>query len=148
MLTSYGKSLPLLIIILALTKEIDFMDWSLKTVLIAEDEDANFMLLEEFLEPTGIKVIRAHNGQEAIDFCQEKLPDIILMDMKMPIMTGYEAISKIRSLNIETPIIAQTAYVMVGDKEKCFKNGCNDFIYKPLDEDELIRKMQKYIDNN
>ena len=54
------------------------MDWRLKTVLIAEDEDANFMLLEEYLETTGIRVIRAYNGQEAIDLCQSESPDIIL----------------------------------------------------------------------
>ena len=123
------------------------MDWSLKTVLIAEDEDANYMLLEEYLEPTGINIIRACNGQEAINICQSKSPDIILMDMKMPIMTGYEAVATLRSLNIQIPIIAQTAYRMVGDKEKILTEGCDDYIYKPFDESVLFSKMSKYLRN-
>jgi two-component system cell cycle response regulator DivK len=122
-----------------------FMNWRLKTVLIAEDEDANFMLLEEYLESTGIQIIRANNGQEVVDICREKLPDLILMDMRMPIKTGYEAVAELRSLNILVPIIAQTAYRMVGDKDKVIKEGCNDFIYKPLDESDLLKKMSKFL---
>jgi two-component system, cell cycle response regulator DivK len=121
------------------------MDWSSKAVLIAEDEDTNYLLLVEFLEPTGIKIIRASNGFEVLEACNKNLPDIILMDMKMPLMTGYEAVSKIREFNTRLPIIAQTAYAMIGDKDKILTIGCNDYLSKPIDEDTLIDMMQKYL---
>jgi CheY-like chemotaxis protein len=124
------------------------MDWSLKTVLIAEDEEANYMLLVEYLESTKIQIIRACNGKEAVEFCTNKLPDIILMDMKMPIMTGDEAITKIRQMNIQTPIIVQTAFRIAGEKEKILKEYCSDYVYKPFDENTLLKKMSKYIDKH
>jgi CheY-like chemotaxis protein len=120
------------------------MDWSNKTVLIAEDEDANFLLLAEYLESTGIQIIRACNGFEVLEICKSKLPDLILMDMKMPRMTGYEAVKLMRQSNIQTPIIAQTAYTMVGDEEKTLAAGCNDYLGKPISEDSLIQKIKKY----
>ena len=123
------------------------MDWSDKSVLIAEDEGTNFLLLVEFLEPTGIKIVRARNGIDVLEICSRVLPDLdlILMDMKMPGMTGYEATRKIREFDTKIPIIAQTAYAMMGDKEKILSAGCNDYVAKPIDENELIGKMQMYL---
>jgi CheY-like chemotaxis protein len=123
------------------------MDWSDKSVLIAEDEGTNFLLLVEFLEPTGIKIVRARNGADVLEIYNKALPDLILMDMKMPVMTGYEATRKIREFDTKIPIIAQTAYAMIGDKEKILAAGCNDYVAKPIDEDELIGKMQMYLGN-
>jgi len=117
------------------------MDWTNKSVLIAEDEDTNFMLLEEYLEPTGIRIFRAYNGLEVMSIFNQHKLDLILMDMKMPLMTGYEAVIKIRESNKKIPIIAQTAYAMLGDKDKILEVGCNDYIAKPIIEDVLLNKI-------
>jgi CheY-like chemotaxis protein len=121
------------------------MDWSDKTVIVAEDEDANFLLLTEYLEPTEIQIIHASDGHELLELLKKDEPDIILLDMKMPKMSGFEVISKIRQLNKSVPIIAQTAYTMIGDKDKIIKAGCNDYISKPIEENKLIEKMSQYL---
>lgn len=118
------------------------MDWRNKSVIIAEDEDTNYLLLVEYLEPTGIEIIRATNGCEVLEICNRTLPDLILMDIKMPIMTGFEATIKIRENFGDVPIIAQTAYAMVGDKDKILAAGCNDYISKPIVEEILLEKIK------
>lgn len=124
------------------------MDWREKVLLIAEDEDANFMLLVEYLEPSGIQILRANNGEEAVEMCLGNQPHLILMDLKMPKMTGFEAVKKIRLANCNIPVIAQTAYTMLGDKEKAIDAGCNDYISKPIDEELLILKMSLYLETS
>jgi CheY-like chemotaxis protein len=123
------------------------MDWSDKKVIVAEDEEANFLLLTEFLEPTAIQIIHARDGQEILELLKKNEPDIILLDMKMPKMSGFEVIKEIRLVNKAVPIIAQTAYTMIGDKDKIIKAGCNDYISKPIEEDKLIEKMSKYLNH-
>jgi CheY-like chemotaxis protein len=118
------------------------MNWSDKSILIAEDEDTNYLLLVEYLEPTGAKIIRASNGFETLEVFNEITLDLILMDMKMPMMSGYEAVRKIRESNTRIPIIAQTAYAMVDDKDKILAVGCNDYIIKPIMEDVLLSKIK------
>jgi CheY-like chemotaxis protein len=121
------------------------MEWKNKLILIAEDEDANFFLLEEYLDTSGIRIIRANNGFEVLELLKESSPDLILMDMKMPKMSGFETVPLIREFNATIPIIAQTAFTMSGDKEKMISIGCNDFISKPIEEDSFLRKLAKYI---
>jgi CheY-like chemotaxis protein len=121
------------------------MNWENRTILIAEDEDANYYLLQEYLEPTGIKIHRAINGLEVLDFIKNNNPDIILLDIKMPVMSGFEVAKRIRSLNNSVPIIAQTAYSMMGDKENIISVGCNDYVSKPIEEDVLIDKIKQYL---
>jgi len=121
------------------------MDWQKKSILIAEDDDTNYYLLEEYLEPTAIHIYRAYNGLEVFEILAKSMPDLILMDIKMPKMSGLEAISKIRESNLEIPIIAQTAYAMHGDEEKIIIRGCNDYISKPINEDVLLKKLEKYL---
>ncbi len=118
------------------------MNWSNKSVLIAEDEDTNYLLLVEYLEPTGIQIVRANNGYEVLEIFNKTALDLILMDMKMPLMTGFEATIKIRESNQEIPIIAQTAYAMIGDKDKILAAGCNDYISKPILEEALLDKIK------
>lgn len=93
-------------------------DWSNKVILVVEDEHINFRYIQEILKRTSAEVVRAENGQEAIDIAQKMRVDLILMDIKLPIMDGYEATRKIREFNQNVPIIAQTAYVMSGEEEK------------------------------
>jgi len=124
------------------------IDWSNKTVLVAEDADDNYFLLTAILKKTKLKLIRANNGQEAVDICNEnKEIDAILMDLSMPVMDGLEATKIIKQSYQDIPIIAQTAYAMEADREKTFKAGCDDYISKPIRRNVLMELLHKYIDN-
>jgi two-component system, cell cycle response regulator DivK len=124
------------------------MDWKNKKVLVAEDEDTNYLLLLEYLEPTGINIFRAFDGIEALDMVSRINFDIMLIDVKMPRMTGDEAIPLIRKMYPKVPIIVQTAYAGPSDREKIIQIGCNDYISKPIDEENLVNKMSLYLDCN
>jgi two-component system, cell cycle response regulator DivK len=121
------------------------MRWEGKTVLIAEDEESNYLLLVEYLENTGIKILRARNGHEVIELLDLSIPDVVLLDIKMPFMDGYDVVKLIREKQINLPVIAQTAYVMLGDKEKILLAGCSDYISKPIYEEDLIEILGKYL---
>ncbi|HPE55006.1 MAG TPA: PAS domain S-box protein [Bacteroidales bacterium] len=116
-----------------------------KTILIAEDEMVNFRVLSELLRHTNAKIVHARNGKEAVEICKKQMPDLILMDIKMPVMDGYEATKEIRKMDTGVPIIAQTAYINTEDEEKTKKIGCNAFISKPFQMQELIDVIEKQI---
>ena len=108
-------------------------------VLAVDDGEANLRLLTLILEKAGCQVVQARNGQQAIDTVASRDRfDAILMDMQMPVMDGYTAARKLRSLGVTSPIIALTANAMRGDEEKCFEAGCSDFMTKPVDMDRLL----------
>ncbi|MBI9068745.1 MAG: PAS domain S-box protein [Salinivirgaceae bacterium] len=116
------------------------------TILIAEDESSNFMYLEALLEEFQCKILHAKNGKEAIELLENNdAIDLILMDIKMPVMNGLKATMKIRETNKAIPIIALTAYAMADDKQKALDAGCNDYLEKPLSEDKLAEIIGKYI---
>lgn len=115
-------------------------------VLIAEDDDTSFAFLEIVLEEQNINVIRAKNGIEAVEIhSQNPSVDLILMDMRMPVMDGIEATMKIRKVDAGIPIIAQTAFALSGDDIKAKKAGCNDYFSKPIDIERLEKSLYKYI---
>jgi CheY-like chemotaxis protein len=116
-----------------------------KTLLIAEDEDSNFMLLEELLSGLNISIIRANNGVEAVEICRSKQIDMVLMDIKMPVMDGYEATKQIKEFMPYLPIIAQTAYSTDSDKNKALDCGCIDFISKPFRQELFISKIKEHL---
>jgi PAS domain S-box-containing protein len=117
-----------------------------KTLLIAEDEDFNYMLLEELLADINSKILRARNGIEAVEICKSNQHiDLVLMDIKMPLMSGYEATKQIREFLPNLPIIAQTAYTTDFDKKKALSCGCNDFISKPLEKKLLVSKINEQL---
>lgn len=120
--------------------------WSGYNILIAEDELANYTLLESILAPTKAKVIWVQTGVEAVKACQDN-PDIhlVLMDIKMPDMNGLEATKIIRKDNKKLPILAQTAFAMPQDADNCLRAGCNDYLAKPLQIDDILTKISKYI---
>ncbi|NPD44769.1 MULTISPECIES: response regulator [unclassified Lentimicrobium] len=121
-------------------------DWSDKTVLIAEDVDDNFLFLKTFLRKTKINVLWAKDGKEAIEFCQkDDNIDIVLMDIRMPFIDGYEATRKIKEFKPDLPIIAQTAYALNSDYQKVFDAGCDEYITKPILGKILFQKMEKFI---
>ncbi len=122
-------------------------DWKDKQILIVEDDNTSRLLFKEAFKITKVKLIEARNGIEAIEICR-RIPqlDLVLLDIKMPEMNGYEAISEIRKFNKKLPIIAQTAYALQGEKERCLNAGCDDFISKPINREDLILKVNKYLE--
>ncbi|PKQ61703.1 hypothetical protein BZG02_14865 [Labilibaculum filiforme] len=113
-------------------------------VLVAEDEEYNFQYISRILTDAGINFVRATNGKEAVDICRNSLNiDLILMDIKMPVLNGYDAVKIIREFKNEIPIIAQTAFAIGDEKQKALDVGCNDYIAKPFKKDELLRKIKR-----
>tara|TARA_Y100000034_G_scaffold136654_2_gene214627 strand:+ start:24645 stop:27398 length:2754 start_codon:yes stop_codon:yes gene_type:complete len=116
------------------------------TILVAEDQESNFLFVQTVLSDYEVNIIHAKNGQEAVDlFSKNDDIDLILMDIKMPIMDGFESTSAIRKIDQKIPIIALTAYAMESDMKKVLQSGFNDFIAKPVDITILLEVMKKYI---
>jgi CheY-like chemotaxis protein len=117
-----------------------------RKILVVEDEESNYLLLLGSLRLIGVEVERAYNGLEAVAFLKENSAiDLILMDLKMPVMDGFTASTAIKSMLPHIPIIAQTAYAMVGDREKALDSGCDDYIAKPIRREALLELLRKYI---
>ena len=116
------------------------------TVLIAEDDDINYMFIHEFLSEYKFKLIRAVNGEDVISKLNEN-PDIsiVLMDLQMPVIDGIEATKRIRETNKDIPILAQTAYAFSSERKACIEAGCNDYISKPIVQEELLEKINKLL---
>ena len=116
-------------------------------ILLAEDNEANATTFMSYLEAKGYRVIHALNGEMAIALIQQESPDLVLMDIQMPVMDGLTAISKIRTeLGLtELPIIALTALAMDGDAEKCLAMGANDYLSKPVKLKELVGLMETHL---
>jgi PAS domain S-box-containing protein len=119
-------------------------DWSGKRILVAEDEELNWMFIREMIRKSGAEVLRARNGVEAVKLSGELKPDAILMDIKMPEMDGIEATRKIRESDRTVLIIAQTAFVMQKEKEESLNAGCNHFVTKPLDRTVIMEMIDCY----
>ncbi len=113
-------------------------------VIIVDDDPINIALMRKILEQRAAKIHEAYNGVEALkaykDYPQS---DLILMDLKMPVMDGYEAVAELRSAGAKIPIIAQTAYAMAPDKQRALEAGCNDYISKPLNKSLLLDKINQ-----
>ncbi|MDQ1772362.1 response regulator [Labilibaculum sp. A4] len=121
-------------------------NWEGKVLLVAEDEDFNFIFLEEILIDTKARIIRARDGQEALDFIKS-VPeiDLVLMDMQMPVMNGYDATRNIKKINKNMPIIAQTAYHYGEAYEEIMAAGCDDFVSKPIDIGGLKDMIDRFL---
>lgn len=123
------------------------LDWSGRTILIAEDIEENFLYLETLLGKNAAEVIRANNGQEAVDTAKTNMEiDLILMDIKMPEMNGYVAMRQIKDEFPSLPIIAQSAYGFTEEKEDALKDGFDYYLTKPVRRDELFVIVNKFID--
>ncbi|MFP4024286.1 MAG: response regulator [Thiohalospira sp.] len=121
-------------------------DWSNKSILIADDELHNYIILEKALKKTNIKIFHAENGEEAVElFKKNPGIDIILMDIRMPEMGGLEATKYIRSVNRNIPIIAFTAYALSDDEAIALEFGCDDYISKPVRPEYLLQKINEHL---
>jgi len=123
-------------------------NWLNKTILVAEDEPANYFYIEEVLKKTNARLIRATNGKEAVkQVKKDQKIDLIIMDIKMPEMNGYEATKQIKTFNKNIPIISQSAYAMPGDIEKGYLLGINEYITKPVQPKKLLSILNKYLNS-
>ena len=117
-----------------------------KTILVVDDTEWNRDLVVQLLEDE-YTILQAVDGEEAVKKTEENKPDLILMDLGMPVMDGWEATRKIKAnadLN-RIPIIAVTSHAIVGDEIDARRAGCDDYLPKPIDENELLRKIKKFL---
>lgn len=115
-------------------------------ILIAEDDTANYFLFESILK-NNYSLVHAMNGAEAVDMFKRETPALVIMDVKMPIMDGFQATAEIRKINKTTPIVAATAYALPEVEEKLYAVGANDYIVKPLSPSDLKNKIKKILNS-
>jgi len=126
---------------------VTFLTQKKLTILIVEDIDVSDMYLTKVLQTFSKEIFHATNGKDAVEIChQNPHIDLILMDIKMPFIDGYEATRMIREFNKEVVIIAQTAFSLVGDYEKSIEAGCNGYLAKPLNKKNLLVEIKKYFE--
>ncbi len=124
-------------------------NWRGFTILIVEDNFISFKLLEVLLKNTFVTILHADNGQKAVDLVSQN-PEInlVLMDIQLPLLNGYQATTEIKMIRPALPIIAQTANTMDDDKIKCIKAGCDDYITKPIDFELFFKKLDLFLQVN
>ena len=118
----------------------------MKRILIAEDNDSNFILMTYILKKY-YQFDRAKNGQEAIDMVEKGNYDLVLMDIKMPVMDGLEATKQIKEKLPDLPVIALTANAFDSDRQLAIEAGCDEFLPKPISSDVCIKTISKFIDD-
>ena len=118
-----------------------------KRILIVEDQEDNRTILRDVLSTVGYELIEALNGEDGVKLAQNERPDLILMDIQLPKMDGYEATQQIKSIaELKTiPIIAVTSYALSGDEAKARAAGCDGYIAKPYSPRELLAMVRKYL---
>lgn len=119
-----------------------------KTVLIVEDNELNMKLFHDLLEAHGYNILEARTGPEALESANEHHPDLILMDIQLPEVSGLEVTQKIKENPdlAEIPVIAVTAFAMKGDEERIRQGGCEDYIAKPISVASFLEKVKRYLD--
>ena len=120
-------------------------DMNQKTILVAEDEDSNYELVKIVLQKR-YRLLRAHNGIEAVNLNEDEHPDLILMDIRMPEMNGLDATRIIKEINHETPVVALSAYAFEENIREAKMAGCDEFMAKPFRVENLVEMVKKYLD--
>ena len=118
-----------------------------KKILVVEDEERNRYLISFILKSNGLEVITANNGMEGVEAAKNQMVDLVIMDIKMPRMDGYEATRRIRELDgyQSVPIVALTSYAMAGDEKKALEAGCDGYVSKPIDPETIMDEIRKYL---
>jgi len=121
---------------------------AMSKILLVEDNEMNRDMLSRRLERKGHQILIAVDGEQGVEIAQAETPDLILMDMSLPVLDGWEATRKLKALPATSsiPIIALTAHAMAGDQEKCFAAGCDDYDTKPVEFSRLLGKIQALLD--
>jgi CheY-like chemotaxis protein len=127
-----------------LTREI-FPKLNGKNIIIAEDDYFSFRYLQLLLDGQNANIIRAENGRVLMDMIQKSLPDLILLDINMPVMSGFEFLTEMKAAGINVKIIAQTAYAMPEERERCLSSGCHGYISKPIKKIELFNVINSVL---
>ena len=117
-----------------------------KTILVAEDVASNYLFIDILLRSKNYNVLHAMNGYEAVETVRQQAVDLVLMDLKMPVMDGLTEIEKIREFKPDLPIIVLTASILPSNRETAFHVGCNDYMTKPIDSKFLMETIAKYFD--
>ena len=120
-------------------------NWSRKTILVVDDDYSSRTLMEGILDFTQVNIEYAENGLQAVNICKESNIDVILMDLRMPVMDGFKATKLIREFLPDLPIIAVSACAFLTDRERCMEVGCSDYISKPIEINCLIEKIASYL---
>jgi CheY-like chemotaxis protein len=118
-----------------------------KLILIVEDNEDNYVLADKILKHTGFNTCIKSTGKEVLDWCQNNVPDLILMDISLPDIEGTEVTKTLRTMNAfhNIPIIALTAYAMESELKKAIDSGCNSYLTKPFMPMDLIKKVKEYL---
>jgi len=126
--------------------EPSLLNWSEYTILLVEDDESSSFLLREILKDTRVNVVTVSNGLDAVNYCSAgNKVDLILMDIKMPVMNGIDASFAIKQIYPDLPIIAQTANTIYDTRILCLETGCDEFIIKPIDSAELLELISHYL---
>lgn len=121
-------------------------DLSDKCILVVEDVDTNYFYISSLLEKMNARVIRAANGRRAVEMCKtDSSINLVLMDIELPVLNGYEATREIKKLRPGLPVIAQTAFAMAGERERSEEAGCDEYLAKPIRKDDLLETISKFI---
>jgi two-component system cell cycle response regulator DivK len=118
-----------------------------KRILVVEDQEDNRQILRDLLTNAGFDMVEAENGEDAITSAQASRPDLILMDIQLPILDGYEATRRIKAdPELKSiPIIVVTSYALSGDEDKARRAGCDDYVAKPFSPRQLLAKIKEYV---
>ncbi len=116
----------------------------MKKILVTEDNDSNYMLMTYILKKH-YDFVRAHNGKEAVSMVDTEQPDLILMDIKMPVMDGLEATRQIKAVHPDMPILALTANAFDSDRQAALEAGCDDFMMKPVNASQCLKLIEKFM---
>ncbi len=118
-----------------------------KRILVVEDQEDNRQIIRDMLSTTDYQIAEAENGEEALAAVAKQRPDLILMDIQMPILDGYEATRRIKADPAlrSIPIIAITSYALSGDEQKARASGCDDYVPKPYSPRQLLAKIRQYL---